>query len=226
MAQFKFCAFIPPAEPLSSTSSSALHSTTLRQRPAAPSFSTFRVYVPPSTSSERLPVPPQVVPPVKSTSFKSFLPPPISSAAKHKSYQADLESGEYTLCWSSVPAMEAWIHNHEAEHSIELRLKKIEPNRGKKNHWSAKHIFICARMGTGGASKYVPKHPERERKIQSKHMACPCRLVAKRYPDTTTVLGRYENTHSHDTGSDNLIYTRIPAAVNYKSICSRNFKLE
>ncbi|KAJ6521964.1 hypothetical protein DFH09DRAFT_1330856 [Mycena vulgaris] len=112
--------------------------------------------------------------------------------------------------------MEAWIRNHEAEHSIELRLKEIEPNRGKKNHWLAKHIFICARMGTGGASKYVPKHPERERKIQSKRMPCPCRLVAKSYPNTTTVLGRYENTHSHDTGSDNLIYTRIPAAALYK----------
>ncbi|KAJ6603390.1 hypothetical protein DFH09DRAFT_1068555 [Mycena vulgaris] len=46
-------AFIPHAEPLSSTFSSALHSTALHQRPAAPSFSTFRAYVPPPCSTTK-----------------------------------------------------------------------------------------------------------------------------------------------------------------------------
>ncbi|KAJ6580565.1 hypothetical protein DFH09DRAFT_1275686 [Mycena vulgaris] len=74
MAKFKFRAFIPPAEPLSSTSS-ALHSSTLRQQPAAPLFSKFRAYVPSSSSSGRPPVLPRVVPPVESTSLHIFCHP-------------------------------------------------------------------------------------------------------------------------------------------------------
>ncbi|KAJ7074857.1 hypothetical protein B0H15DRAFT_735480, partial [Mycena belliarum] len=64
-----------------------------------------------------------------------------------------------------------------------------------------------------GASKYIPKHPERERKIGSKRTPCPCRLLAKTYPDTPVILAKYEDSHSHPTGSQNLIYTRVPAAI-------------
>jgi hypothetical protein len=67
-------------------------------------------------------------------------------------------------------------------------------------------------MGTGGKSKYAPKLHQ-QRKIASKRTSCPCRLVVKTYPGTTTILGRYENEHSHPIGSQNLIYTHIPAAV-------------
>ncbi|KAF8142257.1 hypothetical protein K438DRAFT_1636014 [Mycena galopus ATCC 62051] len=67
-------------------------------------------------------------------------------------------------------------------------------------------------MGTGGKSKYIPKHNQ-EWTIASKWTTCPCRLVSEIYPGTPTILGRYENYHSHPIGSQNLIYTNIPAAV-------------
>ncbi|KAJ7025760.1 hypothetical protein C8F04DRAFT_926919, partial [Mycena alexandri] len=54
---------------------------------------------------------------------------------------------------------------------------------------------------------------EQTRKIPNKRIDCPCRVVGKSYPGTTIILGKYEDSHSHPIGSENLIYTRIPLAV-------------
>jgi hypothetical protein len=113
--------------------------------------------------------------------------------------------------------MEEWLKKEETEKSISFLRKEAEPNRGKTKHeWTKKHIYVCARMGTGGQSKYVPKHPEREKKIPNKRMDCPCRVVGKSYPGTSTILGKYEDSHSHPIGAQNLIYTRIPPEIRRK----------
>jgi hypothetical protein len=140
-------------------------------------------------------------------------PTAASKYVKRGSYEDDLASGRYPLSWTSLGEMEVWIRAEETEKTIELILKEVEPNRGKRDHqWTKKHIYVCARMGTGGKSKYILKR-DQQRKIASKRTPCPCRLVAKTYPGTRIILGRYENEHSHPIGSSNLIYTRIPAAV-------------
>ncbi|KAJ7602616.1 hypothetical protein DFH06DRAFT_953877, partial [Mycena polygramma] len=129
------------------------------------------------------------------------------------SYQYDLSSGKYTLSWPSFSALKAWLRVEESEKTIELAVKEVVPNKGRGEHlWKKKHVYVCAQMGTGGKSKYVPK-TNQTRKIPSKRLSCPCRLVAKTYPGTETILGRYEDSHSHPIGSQNLIFTHIPPAV-------------
>ncbi|KAK7013804.1 hypothetical protein R3P38DRAFT_3362725 [Favolaschia claudopus] len=113
--------------------------------------------------------------------------------------------------------MIAWIQREEEDKGISFLRKEAEPNRGKTEHqWIMKYIFVCARMGTGGKSKYVPKHPERTRKIPNKRLDCSARIVGKSYPARTTILGRYEASHSHPIGGANLIFTRIPPAVRQR----------
>ncbi|KAJ6623225.1 hypothetical protein B0H10DRAFT_2213615 [Mycena sp. CBHHK59/15] len=216
MSQFTFRAYVPPTEP---TEPPPSHSWPIppRSQFTTSSSTPFRQYIPPGAPQEpeifSHAVPPPV-PPSSSFTYKTFTPPPmISSYAKRGSYQSDVESGKYTLSWTSLVDLHAWLRAEEATKTIELILKEEEPNRGTTEHqWTKNHIHVCARMGTGGKSRYIATGKQ-ERKIGSKRTSCPCRLVAKTYPGTTTILGRYENNHSHLIGSQNLIYTRIPAVA-------------
>ncbi|KAJ7162754.1 hypothetical protein C8R43DRAFT_880251 [Mycena crocata] len=216
MSKFTFRAFIPPSVPPVASSVDSVESPAPRRRRNALAPSDFRPYAAPNRSAEVSEAPQIVsepVPPTGPASFKSFTPLSIPSSAKRGSYDHDVASGLYGLSWASLDEMQLWIRAEEIRNSIELRLKEREPNRGKTKHeWTAKHIFICARMGTGGKSQYVPKH-DRVRDIANKRTNCPCRLVAKTYPEMSIVLGRYEDSHSHVIGNDNLIYTRIPQAT-------------
>ncbi|KAF7372286.1 hypothetical protein MVEN_00088300 [Mycena venus] len=103
-----------------------------------------------------------------------------------------------------------------SRHFISSEGGGTESREGGSSMDDEAHIYVCARMGTGGKSKYVPKHPEQERKIGNKRMDCSCRVVGKSYPGRATILGKCENSHSHPIGAENLIYTRIPPEVQSK----------
>ncbi|KAJ7025281.1 hypothetical protein C8F04DRAFT_1300355 [Mycena alexandri] len=181
MAQFTFRAYMPPRNPPQSSDSPPDN----HRLPAASSFSGFRAYVPSTPPTTEPTIFAQAVP-RPSVEFKFANPSPTYH--KRGSYQHDLDSGQA----------------EETTKSVSFLLKEVEPNRGKTAHeWTAKHIYVCARMGTGGKSKYVPKR-EQIRKIPNKRIDCPCRVVGKSYPGTTTILGKYEDSHSHPIGSENL----------------------
>src|ERR1700722_6820647 len=116
-------------------------------------------------------------------------------------YTSDLQSGKYELQWPFLAAMEAWIKEEESANYIELRLKDTILN--DKLHWDEKYVFVCARQGTGGASSYEKKKPTWGRKVPTKRIRCPCRLVVKTYPNLAQVLGTYEKKHSHPIGPIN-----------------------
>ncbi|KAF7371481.1 hypothetical protein MVEN_00002700 [Mycena venus] len=194
MSQSMFRALIPPADPQGNIKSAKR--TACRASGLLPS----RAIRPPSFT------------------FKSFAPSPASTSyAKCGSYQYDLESGKYPLTWPSLDHMKVWLRKEEDAQGVSFLLKEAEPNGGKGVHqWTTKHIYVCSRVGTGGKSKYVPNHPEREREIGNKRMDCSCGVVGKSYPGGATILGKYDNSHSHPIGAENLIYTRIPPEVRYK----------
>ncbi|KAI0246056.1 hypothetical protein BJV78DRAFT_1136127 [Lactifluus subvellereus] len=68
---------------------------------------------------------------------------------------------------------------------------------------------MCSRQPSGGRSKYQKKHPEWRCKVDSKKSGCDCRIVIKLYHHTPTILGRYEEEHSHKVGLANLAYMRM-----------------
>ncbi|KAJ7221006.1 hypothetical protein B0H12DRAFT_1031614 [Mycena haematopus] len=138
--------------------------------------------------------------------------PPRAQKAPVGSYERDIADG-YTLKWNSLGEMQLWLRNEERKNSIEFVTKEPRRNSNKKDHhWLMKYIYVCARQGSGGKSKYVPKHPERLRNIPARRAedGCKCRLTVKTYPDTISVLGLYVPAHSHPIGNANVVYTRIP----------------
>jgi hypothetical protein len=83
-----------------------------------------------------------------------------------------------------------------------------------------KHVYICSRQLSGGRSKYQKKHPERQRKIESKKTGCRCRIIIKYYPHTSAILGCYASEHDHEIGLANIAYTWMSRVarekINYK----------
>jgi hypothetical protein len=109
--------------------------------------------------------------------------------------------------------MQIWLRAEERKNTIEFVVKEARPNKNKKDHhWLVKHIYVCARQGSGGVKKYDPKHPDRVRNIPARRAedGCTCRLTVKTYPDTSNILGLYVPEHSHPIGNANVVYTRIP----------------
>ncbi|KAJ7687489.1 hypothetical protein B0H17DRAFT_1136217 [Mycena rosella] len=139
--------------------------------------------------------------------------PPVGS------YEHDVADGQYTLKWNSLADMTVWLRNEEQTNSIELVCKEPRSNKNKKDHhWLIKYLYVCARQGSGGKSKYVAKNAERVRNIPARQAedGCPCRLTVKTYPNTPRVLGLYITEHSHPTGDANIIFTRIPLQTRGK----------
>jgi len=125
------------------------------------------------------------------------------------SYAMDLALGKYTLSWDSLSSMDIWLAQEQQSKFIELRLKERERNK-RSDKWTEKLIYVCARHGTGGKSKYKKKKEDRGRNIPSKRCGCTSRLIVKCYPNTEQVLGLYEATHSHPIGQDNARFMRLP----------------
>ena len=135
------------------------------------------------------------------TSEISFSPTSQAPELDTGHYTSDLKSGKYELSWPSLAVMEAWIRKEERVNYIELKLK--DTIRNDKLHWDEKYVLVCARQGTGGVKPYEKKKPSRSRKVPTKRIKCPCRLVVKTYPNSAQVLGTYTNNHSHPIGPIN-----------------------
>lgn len=154
----------------------------------------FNVHSSPIASGSAVPLP-------IASSLNEFQ---ATSQLHHGSYTSDLAGGKFKLSWASFEDMQIWLKKEQEAKFIELRLKKTRPHHGNK--WTAQYIYVCARQGSGGASRYIKKH-DWARKIPVKRLAsCPCRLIIKTYPNTASTLGHYEDSHSHPVGHDNARY--------------------
>jgi hypothetical protein len=139
--------------------------------------------------------------------------PPVDSIPPSSplvgSFEYDLQHN-YKLRWGSIRSMHAWMKSECRDKSIEFVKKKFRPRNPNTPAWNETHVYVCARQGSGGKSKYRPTKGW-TRKISSKRTGCPCRLTVKTYPDTTEVLGFYKSDHEHPIGDENLKYMRLDA---------------
>lgn len=127
------------------------------------------------------------------------------------SYARDLELAKYQVRLESVDAIKAWVDAESAKKTIEFVRKEIRHNQTeKKRTWLTKHIWVCARMGSGGKKHYIIKNPQWQRKVSTKRTGCQCRITFKTYPDTQQVLGFYTEEHDHPIGNENARFIRIP----------------
>ena len=132
-------------------------------------------------------------------------------ASLQGSFQHDIASGKFNMQWLSMYDFEIWMQNEQKSKSIELKLHDSYPS--KQNSFLLRQRFVCGRNGTGGTKIYERKHPEWKRKIGKKVVGCPCSLIVKTYPDTTCVLGKYTDEHTHMLGQANLKFTHLSTAV-------------
>ena len=129
---------------------------------------------------------------------------------QYGAYTSDLAKGKYSLSWDSLDDMYIWLKKEQETKFIELQPKETLQNM-KGDRWTTKHVYVCARQGTGGIKKYEKKFPEHGRKVPTKQCSCTCCLIIKCYPNTAQVLRLYEDNHSHATGHDNARFTCLAA---------------
>ncbi|KAI0047191.1 hypothetical protein FA95DRAFT_1492871 [Auriscalpium vulgare] len=123
------------------------------------------------------------------------------------SFLWDQDSGGYSEEWDSKTDFLEWLEDEQRSLVVEYRLVKTESSAGVL--WTTKETYVCSRQGTGGISKYEKKHPDRERKIESKRTGCSSTIIVKTYPHTTMLLSRYMTQHAHGLHKDNIKYTRL-----------------
>ena len=135
---------------------------------------------------------------------------PEEDPPKIGSMTYDREQNGFNLEWESRDDFSNWLWLEQKEMGIELRVSKVRKSQARELRYSSNETFSCTRNGTGGKKVYVKK-TTCERKIDSKQIegGCPCFVQIKTYPNTETILGKYNRNHSHPTGIDNLKYIWI-----------------
>jgi hypothetical protein len=112
-----------------------------------------------------------------------------------------------TLEWASSKKFQEWLAAKESDKSIELIVSHTTKLTDSQV-WREWRVLWCSREFMGGKINYQKK-TQWERKIPSKKNGCQCRLIIKLYPDTNTILGKYDNQHNHLVSNSNLRFTRL-----------------
>jgi hypothetical protein len=131
-------------------------------------------------------------------------------------FDQEWKKGKYSLCWESWSDFDAWRCQEQQSKSIEFVRKNVR-SAGPGIGWKQRHEYVCGRQGAGGEDNYVPKC-DRKRNLEPKRIKCPCRLLVKTYPDTTKILGKYIQEHSHPIGRENVKFTRLSLGTKARII--------
>ena len=135
-----------------------------------------------------------------------------ATSRRQGSFNWDRENG-YTLKWANLAEFESWHWEEERHYSIKLIASST---KAQGRLWSRRQLFICGRERSGGGT-YTKKHPDWERKIETKKSGCRCQVIIKSYPHTPTILGRYLAEHDHEIGSANITYTHLSGIARVKA---------
>src|SRR5882762_9934524 len=121
----------------------------------------------------------------------------------------DWEENGYNLEWETRANFNTWLSHKQKALGIEIRIAKTQLSKAQQVYLTCE-TFRCACNSCGGLKPYEKKTMQ-ERKIGSKQIqgGCPCYIQIKTYPNTDTILDKYEFNHSHETGKNNLKYIRI-----------------
>ena len=181
------------------------------------SFSTFKLSPAPLDAFPITPsldsCPGMSVPAFK-VSDQSHVTPTTASGMSPTNFRGTFDwalANGYNLEWSSQTELDMWLQAEEEQNTIELIRKEVRPNKtqSEPTQWTEHHFYICGCAFTGGQNRYKKKHSW-TRKVPVKRIGCPCRLTVAFFSHTNTILGKYNNMHSHEIGSQNTRFTRLP----------------
>jgi hypothetical protein len=125
----------------------------------------------------------------------------------------DREENSYNLEWETRADFDRWLTHEQKAIGIEIRIAKTQISKARRVYLTCE-TFRCVHNRCGGIKAYEKK-TAREQKIDSKRIdgGCPCYVQIKTYPNTDTILGKYEFNHSHETGKNNLKYIQVRVAT-------------
>jgi hypothetical protein len=135
-----------------------------------------------------------------------------ATSKRKGSFNWDRENG-WAMEWANIAEFEIWLKEEQLAKSIDFVLSSTRPG---KRLWTKKSTYVCSRQMSGGQSMYEKKHPDRQRKIDTKKTGCRCHVIIKHYPHTLTILGYYADKHDHEIQLANIAYTRLSQAAREK----------
>jgi hypothetical protein len=103
--------------------------------------------------------------------------------------------------WPSITEFDAWHRAEEISNSIEFWRSSNWVGGGL---WTMKHLFRCGRHITGGGGEPYEIKDLEQKQVESKKTECPCHIIIKIYPHTSTILGQYVIEHDHALGHVNI----------------------
>ena len=132
-----------------------------------------------------------------------------TTSTRIRSIMYNQRDGSYNLEWESRANFEQWLTHKQRALGIEIRRSKTRNSQVREICLTCE-TFHCTRNRIGGTKPYEKKTTW-ERKIASKRIegGCLCYVQIKTYPHTSTILGKYEFNHSHETGKNNLKYIQF-----------------
>jgi len=134
----------------------------------------------------------------------------LITTAPYGSITYDHQKGVMPLEWANEDEFSAWLIAEETEKTIKFILSCTHtldsPN------WQAWHVYRCAQEFSDGKSSYCTT-TQQDQKIPSMKTGCWSCLTIKLYPNTETILGKYEDQHNHALGDDNLRFLRLSERI-------------
>jgi hypothetical protein len=129
-----------------------------------------------------------------------------ATSQKKGSFYSDKKGKFYSMELPSIAGFDTWRQAEEVSNSIEFWRSS---NWVGGSLWTMKHLFRCGHHITGGGGKpYEIKDPG-WKWVKSKKTECPCHIIIKIYPHTSTILGRYVMEHDHALGCMNIQHTAV-----------------
>nr|GAT55236.1 predicted protein [Mycena chlorophos] len=152
---------------------------------------------------------PPVPSPISST--LPSVPPPLDPAACH-GFQWDQANG-FDIEFESQVHFENWLSEQRRTRAVEFRRRNVEPCREPMHRraWSTRTTYTCTRDGDYRIQQYERTKPERKVKAFKKEVSEGCRalITMKTYPNTTRLLVKYRDKHSHPLGAENVPYMTL-----------------
>jgi hypothetical protein len=114
--------------------------------------------------------------------------------APYGSITYDREKGRMPLEWENEDKFLVWLAAEEHVQTIKLIVSVTEESDSP--NWRAQRTYRCSREFSGGKQDQENKH-EWDWKIPSMKTGCQCRLIIKKYPQTETILGKYDGCYGY-----------------------------
>jgi len=129
-----------------------------------------------------------------------------ATSRKKGSFYSDKKGKFYLLEWLNIAEFDAWCQVEEISNSIEFQRSS---NWVGGTLWTIKLLFRCGcHFTSGGGDDYQITNPK-QKWVESKKTECPCHIIIKVYPHTSTILGQYVIEHDHELGQANIRHTAV-----------------